>query len=282
MLTPIPPVVFKAKSSVAAALSSSQAPVCTAKQATRLLKMGARPFLMMLRECLPARGAGLTEASLPRPSNLCAAGCAVSAETTRAATDTNNAVHGLSDAPTEGLIADALLNSPLPGLTHTLLKSSTLSGLIPWPKLLKPLEGFQDVLNPPPHDHEIGHFDIGHAIPLMPGAATPMRRPYRLSPKEEAVAKEFVLLKRYITPSKCPYGAPILFVTKKDGGLGMVVDFRQLNKVTVKNRYPLPQIDELLDQLNGKTVYSSLDGYYQIGINADDQQKAAFTTLRQE
>ena len=62
----------------------------------------------------------------------------------------------------------------------------------------------------------------------------------------------------------------------------MVVDFRQLNKVTVKNRYPLPQIDELLDQLNGKTVYSSLDGYYQIGINADDQQKAAFTTLRQE
>ena len=113
----------------------------------------------------------------------------------------------------------------------------------------------------------------------MPGAATPMRRPYRLSPKEEAVAKEFVLLKRYITPSKCPYGAPILFVTKKDGGLGMVVDFRQLNKVTVKNRYPLPQIDELLDQLNGKTVYSSLDGYYQIGINADDQQKAAFTVM---
>ena len=70
----------------------------------------------------------------------------------------------------------------------------------------------------------------------------------------------------------------------------MVVDFRQLNKVTVKNRYPLPRIDQigligLLDQLNGKTVYSSLDlldGYYQIGINADDQQKAAFTTLRQE
>ena len=65
----------------------------------------------------------------------------------------------------------------------------------------------------------------------------------------------------------------------------MVVDFRQLNKMTVKNHYPLPRIDELLDQLNGKTVYSSLDlldGYYQIGINADDQQKAAFTTLRQE
>ena len=169
--------------------------------------MGARPFLMMLRECLPARGAGLTEASLPRPSNLCVAGCAVSAETTRAATDTNNAVHGLSDAPTEGLIADALLNSPLPGLTHTLLKSSTLSGLIPWPKLLKLLEGFQDVLNPPPPDREIGHFDNGHAIPLMPGVATPMRRPYRLSPKEEAVAKEFVcelLLKRYNNNNKRP------------------------------------------------------------------------------
>ena len=61
----------------------------------------------------------------------------------------------------------------------------------------------------------------------------------------------------------------------------MVVDFRMLNKVTIKNRYPLPRIDELLDRLNGKTIYSSLDlldGYYQIGINEEDQQKAAFTT----
>ena len=61
----------------------------------------------------------------------------------------------------------------------------------------------------------------------------------------------------------------------------MVVDFRMLNKVTIKNRYPLPRIDELLDRLNGKTIYSSLDlldGHYQIGISEEDQQKAAFTT----
>ena len=193
-------------------------------------------------------------------------------------------MHTLSENPTERQIADALSGSPLPRLTPVLLKSSLLFGLIPWPKLQSLLEAFQDVLNPPPLDREIGHFNIGHTIPLIPCVATPMRRPYRLSPKEEAVAKEFVaelLKKKYIVPSRSPYGAPILFVPKKDGGLRMVVDFRMLNKVTIKNWYPLPRIDELLDRLNSKTMYSSLDlldGYYQIGISEEDQQKAAFTT----
>ncbi len=63
----------------------------------------------------------------------------------------------------------------------------------------------------------------------------------------------------FIRPSTSPYGAPILFVRKKDGTLRMCIDYRALNKVTVKNRYPLPRIDELLDQLHGSTIWTSLD-----------------------
>ena len=147
-----------------------------------MINRGAKPFIMLIRE-QPARGAGLSEASLPRPGfpHLCASGCDVSAEHTQATTI--NGVHTLGENPTERQIADALSGSPLPGLTPILAKSSLLPGLIPWPKLQSLLEGYQDVLNPPPLDHEIGHFNIGHTIPLIPGAATPMRRPLQAQPE---------------------------------------------------------------------------------------------------
>ena len=90
-----------------------------------------------------------------------------------------------------------------------------------------------------------------------------------------------LLEKGLIQPSSSPYGAPILFVRKKDGALRMVIDYRALNKVTVKNRYPLPRIDDLFDQLQGAKVFSSLDlmsGYHQIRIRDSDVSKTAFRT----
>ena len=88
-----------------------------------------------------------------------------------------------------------------------------------------------------------------------------------------------LLRKGFIKPSKSPFGAPILFVHKKDGGLRMCIDYRAHNKITVKNRYPIPRIDDLLDQLNGAKVFSKLDlasGYWQVRIAEGDTHKTAF------
>jgi hypothetical protein len=128
------------------------------------------------------------------------------------------------------------------------------------------------------------HRNVTHTIPLQPGSSPPFRAMYRLSFTEreevEATIKD-LLDKGYIEPSCSPYGAPILFVGKKDGTLRMCMDYRALNKLTVKNRYPLPRIDDLLDQLHGATVFSSLDlasGYHQVRITEDDVPKTAFRT----
>jgi transposase InsO family protein len=125
---------------------------------------------------------------------------------------------------------------------------------------------------------------VGHTINLNPGSAPPFRKSYRLTPLERAEVQrqvEDLLRLGLIEPSSSPYGAPVLFVQKKDGTLRMCVDYRQLNKLTVRDRYPLPRIDELLDQLAGCTVFSSLDlqsGYHQIRITDSDVEKTAFTT----
>lgn len=73
----------------------------------------------------------------------------------------------------------------------------------------------------------------------------------------------------FIRPSKSPYGAPVLFVKKKDGSLRMCIDYRALNKITIKNKYPLPRIDELLDRLSSVKVMSKIDlrsGYHQVRV----------------
>ena len=85
----------------------------------------------------------------------------------------------------------------------------------------------------------------------------------------------------FIRPSYSPWGAPILFVKKKEGSLQMCIDYRELNKLTVKNRYPLPHIDDLFDQLQGNTVFSKIDlrsGYHQLRIKDEDIPKTAFRT----
>ncbi|GKC74013.1 putative reverse transcriptase domain-containing protein, partial [Tanacetum coccineum] len=87
--------------------------------------------------------------------------------------------------------------------------------------------------------------------------------------------------KSFIRPSSSPWGAPVLFIKKKDGSFRMCIDYRELNKLTVKNRYPLPRIDDLFDQLQGSSVYLKIDlrsGYHKLRVREEDIPKTAFRT----
>eukprot|EP00253_Pinus_taeda_P010917 PITA_10917 len=126
--------------------------------------------------------------------------------------------------------------------------------------------------------------NIDFTIELVPGAAPVSRAPYRMSVPELTELKiqlQELLDKDYIRPSVSPWGAPVLFVKKKDGTLRMCIYYRQLNKLTIKNKYPLPRIDELFDQVKGATVFSKIDlrsGYHQIRIKEEDIAKTTFRT----
>ncbi|GJY62860.1 putative reverse transcriptase domain-containing protein [Tanacetum coccineum] len=120
---------------------------------------------------------------------------------------------------------------------------------------------------------------------LSKGCVAPVARaPYRLAPskmKELAEQLQELSDKGFIRPSSSPWGAPVLFVKKKDGSFRMCIDYRELNKLTVKNRYPLPRIDDLFDQLQGSSVYSKIDlrsGYHQLRVREEDIPKTAFRT----
>jgi len=124
--------------------------------------------------------------------------------------------------------------------------------------------------------------EVEFSIEIVSGANPISIPPYRMAPaelRELKIQLQELLDKGFIRPSMSPWGAPILFVKKKDGSLRMCVDYRQLNKVTIKNKYPLPRIEELFDQLQGAKVFSKIDlrsGYYQLRIKADDVPKTAF------
>ncbi|GJS56602.1 putative reverse transcriptase domain-containing protein [Tanacetum coccineum] len=121
-------------------------------------------------------------------------------------------------------------------------------------------------------------------IDLVPGATPVAQAPYRLAPSEmKELAEQLQELtdKGFIRPSSSPWGAPVLFVKKKDGSFRMCIDYRELNKLTVKNRYPLPRIDDLFDQLQGSSIYSKIDlrsGYHQLRVREEDIPKTAFRT----
>nr|GEY36410.1 putative reverse transcriptase domain-containing protein [Tanacetum cinerariifolium] len=121
-------------------------------------------------------------------------------------------------------------------------------------------------------------------VMTVPGAAPVARAPYRLAPFEmKELAEQLKKLsdKGFIRPSSSPWGAPVLFVKKKDGSFRMCIDYRELNKLTVKNRYPLLRIDDLFDQLQGSSVYSKIDlrsGYHQLRVREEDILKTAFKT----
>jgi hypothetical protein len=117
--------------------------------------------------------------------------------------------------------------------------------------------------------------DIEFSIDLVPGSG-PIG-----GLDELKMQLEDLLSKQFIRPSVSPWGAPVLLVKKKDGGSRLCVDYRQLNKATIKNRYPLPCIDDLMDQLRGASIFSKIDlrtGYHQIRVKTEDVSKTAFRT----
>nr|GFC04947.1 putative reverse transcriptase domain-containing protein [Tanacetum cinerariifolium] len=119
---------------------------------------------------------------------------------------------------------------------------------------------------------------------IVPGAAPVAQAPYRLASsgmKDLSEQLKELSDKGFIRSSSSPWGAPVLFVKKKDGSFRMCIDYQELNKLTVKNRYPLPRIDDLFDQLQGSIVYSKIDmrsGYHQLRVQEEDIPKTAFRT----
>ncbi|KAL2237726.1 UNVERIFIED_CONTAM: Transposon Ty3-G Gag-Pol polyprotein [Sesamum indicum] len=128
------------------------------------------------------------------------------------------------------------------------------------------------------------HPEVDFEIDTIPGAAPISIAPYRMAPSELKELKkqlEELLDKGFIRPSISPWGAPVLFVKKKDGSMRLCVDYRQLNRITIKNKYPLPRIDDLLDQLKGATVFSKINlrsGYWQLRIEEESIPKTTFRT----
>jgi hypothetical protein len=151
-------------------------------------------------------------------------------------------------------------------------------------QLKSTLEEFKDVFpdklpyGPPPKRV------IDHDIDTLPGETPPHKSPYRLSAAElDELRRQIdaLLDQGWIRPSSSPYGAPILFIPKKDGKWRMCIDYRALNKITVKNRYPLPKVDELMDRLHGAKYFTKIDlssGYHQIRVRESDVHKTAFVS----
>ena len=151
-------------------------------------------------------------------------------------------------------------------------------------RLKQLVDSFPDIFSETPQGGGALIDDLDMTIKLMPGVKPPFRRNFRLSPLELTELKKQVLEfleKGILSPSNSPYGAPVLFVQKPNGGLRFCLDYRALNERTVKTRYALPRIDDLLDAAVGCSHFSTLDlagGYYQLKITPADREKTAFTT----
>ncbi|KAL9267493.1 Transposon Ty3-I Gag-Pol polyprotein-like protein [Drosera capensis] len=146
------------------------------------------------------------------------------------------------------------------------------------------LEEFQDVMPPELPRKLPPRREVDHVIKLEPGARPLAAVPYRMAPSElEELRRQLkeLLDAGFIRPSKAPYGAPVLFQKKHDGSLRMCVDYRALNKITVKNKYPIPLIADLFDRLGDARWFSKLDlrsGYWQVRIAEGDEPKTTCVT----
>ena len=126
--------------------------------------------------------------------------------------------------------------------------------------------------------------EVDLSVEILPRTIPISKEPYRMALKELKELKiqlQELLDKGFIRSSVSPWGAPILFVKKKDGTLRMCIDYRQINNVTMKNKYPLPKIEDLFYQLKGAGVFSKVDlrsGYYQLRVKDEDVLKTAFRT----
>ncbi|KAM1003288.1 hypothetical protein ACFX2C_003633 [Malus domestica] len=188
----------------------------------------------------------------------------------------NGVRHGVIFA----MIAKMLLSKGCQGyLAHVVLNDNTPNSVEDVRVVRHFPDVFPDDLPGLPPDR-----DVKFTIDLLPGTDPISLTPYRMAPaelRELKVQLQELVDKGFIQPSTSPWGAPVLFVRKKDGTLRLSIDYRQLNKVTIKNRYPLPRIDDLFDQLRGACVFSKIDlrfGYYQLKIKSEDVPKTAFRT----
>jgi hypothetical protein len=160
----------------------------------------------------------------------------------------------------------------------------TLAGVTAEVELPVEFQRFARVFDDPSDDPFATDTKVTHSIPLEEGATVPYGPIYPLSARELQVLREYLetaLEKGWIRPSESAAGAPILFVPKPDGSMRLCVDYRGLNKVTKKNRYPLPLIPEILDRLVGAQVFTKLDlrdAYHRIRITNEDTWKTAFRT----
>ena len=164
-------------------------------------------------------------------------------------------------------------------LAHVVDTHSSEARLEDVPVVRDFLDVFPDDLPGLPPERE-----IDFPIDLVPGTAPISLPPYRMAPaelKELKAQLQELVDGRFIRPSISPWGAPVLFVKKKDGTWRLCIDYRQLNKVTIRNKYPLPRIDDLFDQLQSAKVFSKIDlrsGYHQLRIRESDIPKTAFRT----
>jgi hypothetical protein len=144
------------------------------------------------------------------------------------------------------------------------------------------LEGFKGIFQEPSRLPPIRSHD--HKIPLTVGTlltcVRPYRYPYYQNEEIEKLVKEMMAI-GVVRPSQSPYSSPILLVRKADGSWRICVDYQAFNKNTIKVKYPIPNIDELLDELHGSVIFSKLDlrsGYHQIRMRDEDVPKTAFRT----
>jgi hypothetical protein len=157
--------------------------------------------------------------------------------------------------------------------------AATTDSAVP-PKIQLVLTEFADVFAEPKGLPPSRQYD--HAITLEADAKPPNSKPYHYSPLQKDEIERQVtemLHSGVIAHSMSPYAAPVLLVKKKDGSWRFCIDYRRLNLATVKNKFPLPIVDELLDELAGATLFSKLDlraGYHQIRMREEDEEKTAF------
>jgi hypothetical protein len=176
----------------------------------------------------------------------------------------------------EEVVDELISPEPRKGSCHQMAIDSSEADPL---EIIKVVSEFQYVFLGMPLEQK-----VEFVIELLPGTAPISKRAYRVSRPELVELKKQIdelSEKGYIRPSTSPWAAPVLFVEKKDGTRRMCIDYRVLNEVTIKNKYPLPRIEDLFDQLRGASVFSKIDmrsGYHQLRIRPSDIPKTAFIT----